>query len=407
MKKNNCDQKRSRIIFRNYEKGDESGLAEVYNYGFQQNGVSPLKTPENWYWRYIKYPDYESKQINIAEDAKTGKIIGSVIGNIEDYFINKKKYSFGVINDVVTYPGYGGRGVATNLMKMALNYFTDKDVDFSVLSADPRGIAREKIYLPLGYKDRHSLYLLFHVTNYRKILRDIPIVFLVLPALSLTKIKPILINYKNKIQSVSQSRSIIYSNEFHAEINHYSASEEFRKRFNEVGYRQFDCFHIYTNKEWEWARVDCDNQMHKPTEITIRDKRSDEIIAGAIIDSYKMYALKFGIEIKMGAVKNLFVDELFVIENLVKEKTNIIKKLKDLYKRLFALVLKASHERNNSLTMFTTDKDFVNGYWGAIHAGFLGIKVAIHMVKEMKKDVSYPNLKKPFYADPGEKHGQW
>jgi ribosomal protein S18 acetylase RimI-like enzyme len=403
------------IIFRNYKPGDDQGLAEVFNYGFQQNGFGDLRTAKNYHWRYVDNPTYEPEQINIAEDKETGKIVGSIMGTIEPYYINCKKFIFGAINDVCTFPGYNGRGIAKNLMKMAINYFYKKKADYSSLSADPHGFPREKIYLPSGYKDVVKLYVLVHITNYKTILTHIPGMAMFLPGLSLFKIAPYItnFNYRKATKKLNyQDKKIPNNKDYTIEILHYTATQEFRQRFNEVGLRQFDCFRPFTPEEWIWMRKKCPSKGVMPSQIVIRDNTSNKIIGGSIIGHHNMYGSKLGIKIRMGGIKDVFVDESFISEkfNPKKESSNrkiVLEETKKLYKILFSAIVTASEERGHFASMMMTGSDFKNACWGAVNSGYIMFPAGTHMVRQMRSDLPYPKLKKPFYLDPGEEYGKF
>ena len=62
------------IEYRNYQSGDEDGLAEVFNYAFQTLGGNFLKTPAHIVWRYVKPPHAKPEEIQIAYDTDTQQI---------------------------------------------------------------------------------------------------------------------------------------------------------------------------------------------------------------------------------------------------------------------------------------------------------------------------------------------
>lgn len=402
------------ILFRNYKQGDEQGLAEVFNYGFQQNGFGDLKTAKAVRWRYIDNPYFEPENINIAEDKVTGKIVGSIMGTIEPYYIGGKKHIFGSINDVCTFPGYNGRGIAKNLLKMAINYFYKKGADFSSLSADPHGFPRSRIYIPAGYADMHKLYAIIHITNYKTIMKNIPGMAMFLPALSLYKISPYLTNfkYRDAIKRLNyRLKKEDKSKKYSVEILHGTATEEYRRRFNEVGLRQYDCFRPFTQEEWVWMRKKGLTKRTKPTQTVIRDNRTDQIIGGTILGTNIMQGVKLGLKIRLSAVKDVFVDEKFISESINPKKEaplrrKVVDEIKEVYRILFSSTVTASEERESFVTLFMTGNDFVNACWGAIHSGFMMVPAGTHMVRQMKADLPYPKLKKPFYLDPGEEYGK-
>ena len=118
------------------------------------NGFGFIRTAKSWLWRFNNAPNFEPESIRIAEDLKERKIVGAVhVSLIEPLMINGKKILCGEINDVACHPKYIKRGIAKGLMEEAISYMKQKGCDASILSADVKGIARQKIYLRLGYID--------------------------------------------------------------------------------------------------------------------------------------------------------------------------------------------------------------------------------------------------------------
>jgi predicted GNAT family acetyltransferase len=72
---------------------------------------------------------------------------------VDQYQFNGVDCRTGGINDVGTLPGYGGKGIGRKLMEQAVAFMKAEGCEYSVLSADPRGFPRSKLYLPLGWKD--------------------------------------------------------------------------------------------------------------------------------------------------------------------------------------------------------------------------------------------------------------
>ncbi len=109
------------ITYRHYEPGDEFGLADLYNSAFQQGGAGAVRTPKSWIWRYSQSPGFKAEMCQIAEDRDCNKIVGAVYANlIEKIPLGGKSYLIGDINDVSCHPDYTRKGIASNLMKKAI-----------------------------------------------------------------------------------------------------------------------------------------------------------------------------------------------------------------------------------------------------------------------------------------------
>jgi ribosomal protein S18 acetylase RimI-like enzyme len=443
------------IIYRNFKPGDEFGLANTFNFGFQQNGAFQAKTAHNFHWRYIDFPGYEPRQINVAEDEDTGEIVGCVMGAPQDYLFGGKSFTFGLINDVTTVPGYGGRGIAKNLMKMALNYFQDKNMDFSSLSADPHGFPRAKIYCPLGYEDNCNTNTLVHFTSYKMLARRMPIMIPFLPALSVLWIPAFIpyLKYRSSFRKtpfkISEPKEIIAgvdseadqndgsvnsdidkkiqdyldslsTGRYTVEILHYKGTEEFRVRMNEICSNQFEGYHPYSREEWIWSRKGS-SRMYKSSHIAIRDSKTDKIIAGSIITSHNEYINMIGAKMRTGTFKNLFLDEPHITAELgiktakvsndsaLNSRTEVIgKSIGEMYKILFLGTIKASLYRKNCITLMMNTKKFRNMWWAGMSVGFRGFMGGVHMVKPLKIGLKYPGTaKKPLYLDVAEEFGTY
>lgn len=405
-------QENKGIIFRNYKPGDEIGLSNVFNVAFQQNGGGFLQTPKIFHWRYIQFPDYEPRQINVAEDKETGELVGLIVGTGINYRFGNREYKFGVINDVSTLPGYTKRGIADNLMKMALNYFYDLGVDFSSLSADPRGFPRTKIYIPLGYKDIEKEDFMIQFTDLRAISRQLPFFIPVLPAISIFTLPYVFSAIKNKFLNLNKTMAKINTKmgtEYSVEIINFGATEEFRKRQNQISNEYFEGYHHYTKEEWIWCRVKVPTKLHLPSQIAIRDK-SGEIVAGSTITSKNMYSVKLGLKFRIGIIKIKFVDEGKIKQNLQKKiqspsKREIQTEIGRIYKLLLMATIKASIFRKNAFIMTVVGSKYRNFHWAFSQMGGFRFFGGTHMIREMKENVRYPRKTKPFYFDPGEELG--
>ena len=134
------------ITYRHYKPGDEQDLADLFNISFQQRGGG-VRTPKSWIWRYAQSPGFKAEMCQIAEDTDCNKIVGAVYANlIEKIPLDGKNYLIGDINDVSCHPDYTKRGIASNLMKRAIEYMEKEDCVFSILTASMNGFPRKKIY---------------------------------------------------------------------------------------------------------------------------------------------------------------------------------------------------------------------------------------------------------------------
>lgn len=74
--------------------------------------------------------------------------MGVVYANlIKKIPLGNREYLVRDIKDVSCLPDYAKKGIATNLMKMAIEYMQKEGCDLSLLSTGYKGFAREKLHL--------------------------------------------------------------------------------------------------------------------------------------------------------------------------------------------------------------------------------------------------------------------
>ncbi len=369
------------IIFRHYRKGDEKQLANLFNLAFQQNGSGFVRTPNNWYWRYVKSPGFEPEMCQIAEDLDKEKIVGVVIVNlIETVPIGKNMYLMGDINDVSTLPDYTNRGIATKLMEMSIEYMKQKKCDFSILSAGLRGFARKKIYQKLGYFDVDLGALFIQFPNIIQLIKNVYALALFFPVFFALSYIPRLLN-RIKLKFYP------FFKDFSYEINHNKKHLEYMKAINKINPKYYEGYPGYNKRKFLWARIKIPAAQQKPTYIFIR--KNGKIIGESIFTQQNIYSFKFGIKIRIG----LF-HEIFLKKSMYDNSKNLI--LGYIY--LLDKIMKAATRRSLAVLMYLSplkDKDLNRAFKGM---NFLKIKANVTMIKELKLNLKFPNLKKPLFC---------
>ncbi len=341
------------------------------------------------------------------------------MGEIIEYHYGDKKYPYGVINDVATIPGYGGKGIGKKLLNMAFSYFQEQNADFSCLAADPNDFPRSKLYIPHGYYDLSRVFFGICFSNYINLFKNLPLMLPFLPAISQFQIPYVLSLIKNRNLFMNEkereksAKNLLKKRKYIIEIKPNHCTEEFRESVNTVNLQQYCGYHPYTKEEWNWARNKSSSKMYQHSQISIREADSGQIIAGSVLNSYNQYATSLGFKIKMGLIKNLFVNNAFIKDQVKKsqlmdQRSKIWKKTIELYKLIFMATLKISINRKNSVSMILlAEKDKI-AQWASSKMGFFGIMAGTHMVKEMKTGLKHPSIeKKPFYIDPAEDFMSW
>jgi GNAT superfamily N-acetyltransferase len=137
-------QRDVKYVVRNYKKGDEVRLAQIYSECF---GPTTLRDVERWLRRAEVLPEH----IFIAE--VEGKLVGSVDLKLKKLHLGEEVYlKTGGIAGVCTDSDYRRKGIATNLMQQALNYVKQSGVSNSALFTD-LDIPAHRIYSRLGFVD--------------------------------------------------------------------------------------------------------------------------------------------------------------------------------------------------------------------------------------------------------------
>ena len=154
-------QKATKYLVRNYKKGDEARLAEIYSECFSPTTPRRIK---KWLRRVEVLPEH----IFIGE--VEGKLVSSVDLEFKKLRLGEEVYvKTGGIAGVCTDSDYRRKGIVTNLMKQALNYTKQSGVSNSALFTD-LDIPAHRIYSRMGFVD---------ITTFQSFIKylDYPFVF--------------------------------------------------------------------------------------------------------------------------------------------------------------------------------------------------------------------------------------
>lgn len=137
-------QKDTTYVVRNYKKGDEARLAEIYSECFSPTTPRRVK---KWLQRARVPPEH----LFIGE--VKGKPVSSVDLEFKKLHLGEEAYlKTGGIAGVCTDSDYRRRGIVTNLMKQALDYIKQVGVSNSALFTG-LDIPAHYIYIRLGFVD--------------------------------------------------------------------------------------------------------------------------------------------------------------------------------------------------------------------------------------------------------------
>ena len=362
-----------KIIYRHYKPGDDKQLADLFNTVFNF-----IRTPKSWNWRFVQSPDFEPEMCQIAEDIDNKKIVGAVYANlIEEITIDGKSYLNGDINDVSCHPDYARRGIAGNLMRMAIEYMKKRNCDISMLSADYNGFPRKKIYLKHGYIDYEREVFSINFGNLIQMVWDIPALASFIPIFFMTSYIPRFINririsYNPFFQDV---KFIIAQNTKHYE--HVEAAKRILPEY-------YDGIQMYDKEKVVWSRINVPSENENPSYILM--KKNDEIIGGASLTAITAYIKKGGLKIRMGLIHEVFLDKskFDTKRNLFLGYTSIIDKL-----------LKVATRRYMGTVVFTScakDMD-LNKAFKVMN--FMQVKGGVLMMKPIKENLKLPEFITP------------
>ena len=291
----------SNIIYRHFQPGDEKQLAELFTRAFQTNKVGITRTPKVLYWRYMQSPNFEPNMIQIAEDRDKRLIVGAVyVHFIEEIPFNDKVYKVGEINDVSCHPDYVKKGIATNLMNLAIDYMKKKECDISMLNAGQNSIARIKMYLKLGYEDLEKKYNFVQCPNFANLFINMPIfATLFFPFYNIFYFVRILKRIKFRFNKLFKS--------FSYEIVYNKSHFRYMEAANRILSKNYTGFPPYTKEKLIWARIKIPSKRFIPTYILI--KKENKIVGGAVLTHQNLYSFKYGFKIRFGIVHEIFLDK--------------------------------------------------------------------------------------------------
>lgn len=361
------------IIYRHYKPGDDKQLADLFNTCFDST-----RTSKSWNWRYVQSPNFDPEMCQIAEDTDNKKIVGAIYVNlVEEISIDDKKYLNGDINDVSCLPAYGRRGIAKNLMDMAIKYMEKRNCDISMLSADYDGFPRKKIYLKYGYLDVERHFAFINIGNLFQIVWDIPAISAFFPIIFVNSYIPRFIN------RIRVKRNPFFKN-IDCEIAHDSKHFEYMEAARRILPKYYSGVQIYNEKKVIWSRINVPSESKKPTYILL--KKDNKIIGGALITSITRNIKRGDIIMRMGLIHEVFLDksQFDTKRNLYFGYTSILDK-----------VLKVATRRHLGVLMFLSsskDKDLHEAFRGM---SFFKLKGGVLMIKPIKGNVMIPKLKKP------------
>jgi len=368
------------IIYRHYQRGDEYQLTVLFMKDFQMNGKSLIRTQRSLTWRHMDSPQFEPEMVQIAEDKVEKKIVGAVYVNpVEKILIKGKEYLVGNINDVSCHPDYTKRGIATNLMKKAIEYMEQKGCELAFLITGSDSIARNRIYLKKGFHDFTNLKIYINFPNLFNLFKNVTFLLPLAPLIALISFIPrIILNFNVKFNS--------FFRDVNFEITHGEKHHQYKKEINSLMPKYYEFFSKYSKQKLNWARINVPYKREIPSYVFVKKRK--KIICGASITHEYVYISKFNFKLKIGIIHEIFLSQE-IISN---------KKLGSLtLTYLIDKIMKAAISRNLGILLYYGDfKDHFLSR-GFSKLGFLKLKGSVFMVKILEKKNNSMKMRKPIF----------
>ncbi len=369
------------ITYRHYNEGDEKQLAHLFVDAFQMTGISRIDTESKWHWRYPSDPDFEPEMIQIAEDSENDRLVGMVIVNrVERVLFNSNEYLVGDVNDVSTDPRYTRQGIAKKLMEMAFSYMQSRDCDYSILTADPKGFPREKIYLKMGYEDVEHGYATIGFPYFLKFIKDNPLLSPALPIF-------VTLNYGGRFLNRLRIKLDSSFRNFSYEIVHNNRHWEVMDVINRILSKNYTGFYPYDRKIYRWMRINVPNKDYEPTYVLI--KKNGVTIGGGTLTSSLLCLKKLKFKFGFSLLHEIYLDKSYFMNK------------RDLhfgYLYLIDKILKATVQRKEGVFIYLSTKSDVDLRRAFTSIGLLQHPMEVIMLKAMKSGLSIPKFEKPLYC---------
>jgi hypothetical protein len=292
------------------------------------------------------------------------------------------------INDVATFPGYGGRGIAKKLMQMANEYAKEQGLEHAILSADPHGFPRSNIYLKDGYHDHVNAKIYIHFTNAIAMVSGLPLLFPAVLGLFLKQFLPIKIaaekikSEKRKNQEVAKLRTrITYPTKNNRE------SEQYRLCLDRISRDFYNGFSVYTPELWKWAKESAPIKSLDPSLIALF--YGEQQIGGIALRIQNLYSTKYRFKIPVAIIHEGFLDEKVIPKEIIPFA----------YLNLVISAVKEAQRRKAALSIYNYSENQQMFEWSLQKLQFHAFGNSAIMIKSSKY-VTRDNEKRMFHTNP-------
>ena len=279
------------ITIRTLEKEEDiPQIINVHEKANISNGICSWMSVDFWKWKYhVGRPFYDPRGYQVAE--YNNKLVSSINCTLREMNFGGKTYKAAGIDDVSTIPSFMRKGLSQKLLTNAIKFMEEKNVDLSILVADPSYHAHE-FYHKNGYDYSTEHKFAIKIINPMKVIYGLPLsIPLISPLHLLSKAKERLQAPKCKLPLEIK---IIKDND-----------EEFLDCLNK-NYSKLLSFEKFSKNYWNWFRIE------KPPlfeNIIVCAKLNGKIIGGGTLTKAYYHISLLPKRLNFYVLSELFVDE--------------------------------------------------------------------------------------------------
>ena len=151
-----------------FQSGDEEEIVRVFEAAFGEGDYYFPRSVTSWIWRYMHRPDFDPESILMIRKEDT--VVAALSMTYGSIIVNSEPKKIALIDDVTTHPQWRKQGLATALMKHAIDRALKMNCWGVHLSADPDGSAI-RIYKRIGFESITNCINMLSVLQHRRAAR--------------------------------------------------------------------------------------------------------------------------------------------------------------------------------------------------------------------------------------------
>ncbi|MHA1798754.1 MAG: GNAT family N-acetyltransferase [Candidatus Helarchaeota archaeon] len=297
------------IEFRSYENEDDiPQIVKVHKTAFWNGNFSSYMDENYWKWKYhTKRPNYDPEGYFLATYKK--RVIATIICTIREMNFFGNTYRVACIDDVATLPKFRRRGISQELLNRAFIYMNEKNVDLSMLIADPSYHAH-RFYNKNGFD---------YVTKCR-------VAFKIIDPSNMVKKLKMTLPLAGPVYLFEKLNEYRHSKRCKLPIKFYilnKNNEEFLRVLNE-NYKDFISFEKFSNEYWTWFRHE---RPEKFENIVVSAVLDGKIIGGGTLTKSYYLIIDTQKPIPFYVLSELFVDKQYRRKRVASEIYKVLEKI--------------------------------------------------------------------------------